>query len=99
MHLGDKRLEFHRLFYKIAANLVRCLSEASCERKVCEQVFCKKAVNGILVYHQGAFPFLSTGSTAYDLEIKNEAMNAVIGTVRTTPILPDIPCMISIPIT
>ena len=37
-------IEFHRLFCKIAANLVCCLSEASCTRKVCEQAFCKKSV-------------------------------------------------------
>lgn len=30
---------------------------------------------------------------------RNDAINAVIGTVNTTPRLPDSPCMISIPIT
>lgn len=30
---------------------------------------------------------------------RNDAINAVIGTVNTTPRLPDNPCMISIPIT
>ena len=52
-------IEFHRIFYKITANLVQCLSEASFARKVCEQAFCKKSVNEIRVAHHILFLYIS----------------------------------------
>ena len=39
-------IEIHRYFCRVAANLVCCLSEASCKRKVRESAPCKNAVNG-----------------------------------------------------